>query len=72
MQPVFKLILFLTFFLSVCTAGYKLYRYLNNKITGSDTGWQLFGFSLLLIGLNMLLFFGGIYLFIKLYVFLVG
>ncbi len=52
-------------------AGYKAYYYLNNKIEGSKTGWELLGFSLLLIAAYLILFFGGLYLLIKVYVFLV-
>lgn len=71
MEAIVKLLLFLIFFLSMALAGYKAYRYLNHKIEESKSGWELLGFSLLLIAAYVILFFGGLYLLIKVYVFLV-
>jgi hypothetical protein len=68
---VLKLLLFLSFFLSMVLAGRKAFTYFNNKIEESKSGWELFGFSLLLIAAYMILFFCGLYLLIKVYLFLV-
>lgn len=70
METVLKLLIFLVFFLSILVTGYKAYFIINNKITSSKNGWELIGFSLLLIFFYTLLFFGGLLAFIKAYDFL--
>ena len=71
MEPVLKFILFFIVFFSLAIGFYKLYRYYNEKIIGS-TGWGLLGFALLLILLSAILFVGGLYLLITVFVFLAG
>ncbi len=51
--------------------GYSAFNYLNKKIKGSETGWEILGYSFLLILLNSILFFGGLFVLIKSYAFLV-
>jgi hypothetical protein len=70
MEIIFKLLIFLVFFISILITGYKGYFIINNKITGSKNGWELIGFSLLLLFFYTLLFFGGLLAFIKAYDFL--
>ena len=72
MNKILRLVLFLSFFFGVAVAGYKVYRRLNERIVSSHSGWQLLGFSLLLIAVNVLLFFGGLFLFLKLYEYLLS
>ncbi len=67
MEPVLKLLLFFSLFGVVFISGFKTYRFFNNKIMNSRNGWELLGFSLLLIAVNALLFFGGLFALIKAY-----
>jgi hypothetical protein len=48
---------------------YKIYRYYNEKII-SASGWEILGFAVLLILLSAILFIGGLYLLITVFVFL--
>ncbi|HVG41328.1 MAG TPA: hypothetical protein VM888_06930 [Chitinophagaceae bacterium] len=70
MNPVFKVLILFTFFLFMSLAAYKAYIYFNNKITGSKNGWQLLLFSFLLILINIIIYFGGLWALIKVYTFL--
>ena len=70
MIPVYKLLLFLIIFGLILTAGYSSFVYLNRKINESETGWQILGYSLLLLLVNSVLFVGGIFVLIKSYSFL--
>lgn len=70
MIPVYKLLLFLIIFGLILTAGYSSFVYLNRKINESETGWQILGYSLLLLLVNSGLFVGGIFVLIKSYSFL--
>lgn len=72
MEIILKLFLFSIFFLLMGIAGYKAYRFLNDKIRGSESWGKLLGFTFLLIVANILLFFGGLYLLIEVYAFLGG
>ena len=49
---------------------YRLYRLLNEKITGSQTLIQVFSYSLLLFLSCLGLFVGGLFLLFKMYLFL--
>lgn len=69
MEPVLKLILFSIIFFSMVIGFYKTYKYYNEKITGAS-GWGVFGFALLLILLSAVLFVGGLYLLITVFVYL--
>lgn len=71
MTPVYKLLLFLIIFALVLIAGYSSFRCLNRKINESETGWEILGYSLLLLLVNAVLFFGGLFVLIKSYGFLV-
>ena len=71
MSAVYKLLLFLIIFASMLIAGYSSFHHLNKKIKESETGWEIFGYSLLLILINTALFFGGLFVLIKSYAFLV-
>jgi hypothetical protein len=70
MEPVLKLILFAIVFLALTIGFFKSYKYYNEKIIGASSGWALFGFALLLILICALLFVGGLYLLITVFVFL--
>jgi len=52
-------------------AGYSSFHHLNKKIKESETSWKILGYSLLLILINTALFFGGLFVLIKSYTFLV-
>jgi len=71
MSTVYKLLLFLIIFASMLIAGYSSFRHLNKKIKESETSWKILGYSLLLILINTALFFGGLFVLIKSYAFLV-
>ena len=49
---------------------YKLYQLLNEKITGSQTLPQVLGYALLLFVSCLVLFFGGLLVLFKIYLFL--
>jgi len=70
METIFKLLIFIIFFVSTSIVGYKVYFIINNKITSSKNGWELLGFSLLLIFFYAILFFGSLLAFVKTYDFL--
>jgi len=71
MVPIYKLLLFLIIFALMLMGGYSSFGYLNKKIKESETGWEIFGYSLLLLLVNAFLFFGGLFILIKSYAFLV-
>jgi hypothetical protein len=70
MEPVLKLILFAIVFFAMVIGFFKSYKYYNEKIIGAGSGWSLLGFALLLILTCALLFVGGLYLLITVFVFL--
>ncbi len=72
MTPVLKLIFFILIFLLTLLAGFKLFIRFNQRIKGSQTGWQLLANSLVLFGLCAALFVGAIYVLIYGYVYLAG
>jgi hypothetical protein len=72
MEPILKLLLFLVFFSAIGVAGYKIYQYFNTKIRGSNTWLELLGYTLLLILANVVLFFGGLYLLVRIYAWVAG
>ncbi len=67
MSQFYKLILFLFFFWLIGLAGFKAYKLLNRKIREAETGWGILLYALLLVLVNMSLFFGGLWLLIKTY-----
>lgn len=67
MSPFYKLILFLVFFWFIGWAGFNAYKLLNRKIREAETGWEILLYALLLVLVNMGLFFGGLWLLIKTY-----
>lgn len=70
MSAVYKLALCVLICGGALFAGAYLYRYLNNKINESSTGWQLLIYSLLLFVACGALFFGASALFVFAYGFL--
>ena len=70
MSPVYKLLLFVIIFGLILIMGYSSFRYLNRKIRGSETGWELTGYSLILLLVNAGLLFVGLFVLIKAYGFL--
>jgi hypothetical protein len=70
MSPVYKLLLFIAIFGLILMIGFSSFRYLNRKIKESQTGWELAGYSLLLLLVNAGLLFGGLFVLIKGYGFL--
>jgi len=67
MNPVLKFLIFFTFFVFMGAASFWAYKFLNNKIIGSRNGWQLIVYSLLLVFINVLIFFGGLWAMVKVY-----
>ena len=67
MSPVYKLALFIIILGLLLVSGYSSFRYLNRKIKESETGWELAGYSLLLVLVNVGLLVGGLFLLIKSY-----
>lgn len=72
MEPVLKLLFFLFFLLAVIFAGNKVHTLLNDKIKGSNSGWSLMGYIILLIAVYILLFCGCLLLLVKSYDFLMS
>lgn len=70
MSVIFKLVVTALFVYLMILGFYQLYVRLNDKITGSKTILQLVGYALLLIVANLLLFFGGLLLLFKVYLYL--
>lgn len=70
MATAIKFILFCVFVYAMILGFLRLYKLLNNKIIGSQTMTGVVGYALLLLAANVLLFFGGLALFYKLYVYL--
>ncbi|HVF95890.1 MAG TPA: hypothetical protein VM871_01130 [Flavisolibacter sp.] len=70
MEIVLKVLLPLLFVYGMIVGFYRLYVLLNDKITGSRSLLQLVGYALLLILANLLLFFGGLLLLFKAYLYL--
>jgi hypothetical protein len=70
MNNVLKLVLFGLFVYVMILCFYRTYRLLNDKITGSQTLFQVIGYALLLILTNLLLFGVGTFLFLQVYAFL--
>ena len=67
-KQFFRFFLLFILIFSACTvAGYYIFTSLNRKIKGSDTGWKLFGYAVLLIAALCVLFMGGIFLLIYSY-----
>lgn len=56
MEPVIKMLIFISFLSLTACAGYYLYRYFNRRITGSSNGWQLLLYICSMIVLNIILF----------------
>lgn len=71
MTPVYKLLLFLIIFSLMLLWGYSAFGFLNKKINESETGWKILTYSLLLVLTCTVLFFGGLFVLIKSYAFLV-
>jgi hypothetical protein len=70
MEPALKFV-FLSFFVYLILIGfYRTYKFCNDKITGSTSGWELLGFSLLLIIINIVLLVGGLYALVEAFRFL--
>lgn len=71
MTAVYKLLLFLIIFALMLMAGYSSFLFLDKRIKESETGWEIFGYSFLLLLVNGVLFIGGLFILIKSYAFLV-
>jgi hypothetical protein len=70
MDSALKFVL-LAFFVYLIGMGfYKAYKFCNDKITGSSSGWELLAFSLLLIIINVILLVGGLYALVETFRFL--
>lgn len=70
MSALYKIMLTVVVGGGALFAGFYIFRYLNNKITESRTGWELLVYSILLFAGCALLFFGAIAAFIYAYSFL--
>jgi hypothetical protein len=71
MSSVYKFLLVIIVFGLMIMIGYSSFLYLNKKIQESKTGWELAGYSLALLLINTGLFFGGWFVLIKSYIFLI-
>ncbi len=60
MSDLYKIILMVVIGGGALFAGSYMFRYLNNKITESRTGWELLLYSILLCAGCALLFFGAV------------
>ena len=70
MEPALKFVL-LSFFAYLIAIGfYKAYKFCNDKITGSASGWELLGFSVLLVVINIVFLVGGLYALVEVFRFL--
>lgn len=58
MNTVIKVVLFLLIIFVAGLLGYRVYRFLNNRIRSSETGWQLLAYSALLFVASAVLFIG--------------
>jgi hypothetical protein len=67
MDSILKLLLFISFFLIAYVGGIKSYTYLNDKIIGSNNGWALLAYTLLLFIVLGAIFFGSISALILIY-----
>lgn len=67
MAPVYKLALFIIIFGLLLVTGYSSFLYLNRKIKESESGWEIAGYSFLLVLVNGSLLVGGMLLLIKSY-----
>lgn len=72
MSIVLKFVLFLFLAASTMLLGYFLYRFLNKRVQESETGWQLFGNSLLLFLALAALLTLSVFLLIYIYQFMQG
>jgi len=70
MEIILKVLLPCFFVYAMVLLFYRLYKLLNDKITGSRTLLQVVGYSLLLIVANVVLFFGGLLLLFEAYLYL--
>jgi len=70
MDTVLKLLIILVFFAVLFFTGFKLYRYLNAKLTGSKTGFQILLYSLLMFVAFAALFFCSLFVLVEVYRFL--
>jgi hypothetical protein len=70
MEPALKFVL-LSFFAYLIAIGfYKAYKFCNDKIIGSSSGWELLGFSVLLVVINIVFLVGGLYALVEVFRFL--
>ena len=70
MEPVLKLFLFSLLVCLIAIGFYKAYKFCDERMTGSSNGWELLGFSLLLIIINAVLLVGGLYALVEVFRFL--
>ena len=70
MDSALKFVL-LSFFAYLIAIGfYNAYKLCNDKITGSSSGWELVGFSVLLVVINIVFLVGGLYALVEVFRFL--
>lgn len=70
MNIIFKFLVFASIAVLVIWAGFFLYKKLNQRILNSDTGWEIFFNSILLLLALAALFTGAVFLLILVYGFL--
>lgn len=70
MDSLLKIIIPVLLALLMIIGFYKLYRALNDKITGSQTMTEVVGYALLLFAGCLGLFFGGLLVIFKVYLYL--
>ena len=62
MESLLKLLLFFTLPALIIVAGYKINKYFNAKIIAASRGTTLLTYVLLMIGSNIVLLLGGVFL----------
>ena len=70
MEAILKIVIPVLLALLMIIGFYKLYQLLNEKIIGSQTRTQVVGYALLLFVSCATLFFGGLLVIFKVYLFL--
>ncbi|HUC79811.1 MAG TPA: hypothetical protein VMR70_02810 [Flavisolibacter sp.] len=70
MEAILKIVIPVLLALLMIIGFYKLYQLLNEKIIGSQTITQVVGYALVLFCSCLVLFFGGLLVIFKVYLFL--
>jgi hypothetical protein len=67
MDGIFKLLLFFIVSAAIAVAGFKAYQYFNQKIIASSTAGRLLLYATLLIVVNSIIIWAGVFILFKAY-----